>query len=244
VTYVIVGASAGLGRALARRFAEAGHSLVLVASDPRDLAAVAADLRIRHGVPVTAVPADVATDEGYLDRVAQAADALGGADGLLFPIGANAAGDDGSLDASAATRLWRANFLAVAAVAARFLPGLRRRPRAVIVGFGSVAAARGRGANVVYAAAKRGLESFFESLRHACAGSSVTVQLYVLGYLDTQLAFGVRTPLPKADPARLSARVLADLDRDVGVVYYPAVWRPICALLRRVPWVLYRRMTF
>jgi short-subunit dehydrogenase len=244
VTYVVVGASAGLGRALATRLAAAGHSLVLVASDPRDVGAVAADLRIRYRVPVTAVPADVAADDGYLDRVAAAADALGGVDGLLFPIGANAPGDDGSLDAAAATRLWRANFLVAAAAAARFLPELRRRPRAVIVGFGSVAAARGRGANVVYAAAKRALESLFESLRHACAGSSVLVQFYVLGYLDTQLAFGVRTPLPKADPGRLSERVLAGLDRDVGVVYYPAVWRLVCALLRRVPWVLYRRLRF
>jgi short-subunit dehydrogenase len=244
VTYVVVGASAGLGRALADRFAAAGHGLVLVASDARDLDAMASDLSLRHGVGVRTVAADLAAGDGYLDRVATAAEALGGPDGLLFPVGANATGDDGRLDAGSATRLMRVNFLAVAAAIAHFLPTLRRRPRSVIVGFGSVAATRGRGANVVYAASKRALESFFESLRHACAGGPVTVQFYVLGYLDTNLAFGVRTPLPKADPGRLSERVLRGLGRDVGVVYYPAFWRPVCALLRWVPWVLFRRLRF
>ncbi len=244
MTYVVVGASAGLGRALAARFAAAGHHLVLVASDERDLAAVASDLMVRYSVRVATVAADVAADDAYLERVAAAAAALGGPDGLLFPVGAGAPGDDGSLDAGGAARLVRVNFLAIAAAVARFLPVLRRRPRAVIVGFGSVAAARGRGANVVYAASKRALESLFESLRHACAGTTVTVQFYVLGYLDTNLAFGVRTPLPKADPARLSERVLRGLARDVGVVYYPAFWRPVCALLRRVPWVVFRRLRF
>jgi short-subunit dehydrogenase len=244
VTYVVLGASAGLGRALADRFAAAGHHLVLVASDARDLAAVASDLTLRYRVRVATVAADLAADDGYLERVAAAADALGGPDGLLFPVGAGAPGDDGSLDGAAAARLVQVNFLAIAAAIARFLPVLRRRPRAVVVGFGSVAAARGRGANVVYAASKRALESFFESVRHACAGSTVTVQFYVLGYLDTNLAFGVRTPLPRADPRRLSERVLRGLGRDVGVVYYPAFWRPLCALLRRVPWVVFRRLRF
>ena len=51
MTYLVVGASAGVGRGLAARFAAAGHDLVLVASDERDLAAMAADLGI-HPVVV------------------------------------------------------------------------------------------------------------------------------------------------------------------------------------------------
>jgi len=242
MTYVIVGASAGLGRALARRFATAGHDLIVVSSDQRDLAAVAADLSIRYGVRVVPVAADVGTEDAYLDRVAAAADALGGIDGLLFPVGAVSPHDDGNLDPQMVEWLTRVNFLSVVFAVTRFLLILQSRPRAVIVGFGTIAATRGRSANAVYSAAKRALESYFESLRHVSAGSNVRVQFYILGYLNTNLAFGIPTLFPKADPDILSARVLRNLERNIGVVYYPDFWRYACAVLRRVPWVLFKRI--
>ena len=52
MTTVVVGASSGLGRALAEELARTGHELLLVASDPRDLSAIAADLGLRHAAKV------------------------------------------------------------------------------------------------------------------------------------------------------------------------------------------------
>lgn len=244
MTALVVGGSAGLGRALAGRLAAAGHDLVLVSSDERDLAAMTSDLKLRHGVRVSSVAADLGGDCGYLEELEDRAAALGGLDHLLFPAGAVADQDDPGLDPAGASRLLAINFLAVAAIVARFLPELKRWPRAAIVGFGTVAAARGRSRNLVYAASKRALQTYFEGLRHACAQTPVTVQFYVLGYLDTNLAFGRPTPLPRADPGRLSARILRDLRRDVGVVYYPAAWRVLCGVLRCLPWFLYSRLRF
>jgi short-subunit dehydrogenase len=242
MTYVIVGASAGVGRALATRFAAAGHDLVLVASDERDLRATAADLAIRHGVSTRWVAADAGSDRRCAERIAAAALELGGLDGVLFPIGAVSPADDVSFDADRTARLFDVNFGAVAAIATRLLPQLSARPRAAIVGFGSVAATRGRGKNVAYAAAKRALASFFESLRHACADTGVAVQFYVLGYMDTELAADIRSPIPKGDPQALGDLVLRNLDRNVGVVYYPWFWRVLCVALRAAPWTLFKRL--
>ena len=44
MTTTIVGASSGLGRALAAELASRGHELLLVSSDSRDLDAIVADL--------------------------------------------------------------------------------------------------------------------------------------------------------------------------------------------------------
>jgi short-subunit dehydrogenase len=244
MTAVVVGASAGLGRALAERLAAVRYDLVLVASDARDLDALARDLTIRHGIRVVPLAADLGAGSEYLDRLVSAADRLGGADALLFPVGTVAAGDDGTLQPAAAARLVHVNFLAVALTVARFLPALRHRARPVIVGFGSVAATRGRGRNLVYAAAKRALATYFEGLRHACVGTPILVQFYVLGYLDTNLAFGLPTLLPRARPEAVSARVVRDLGRDVGIRYAPSLWHPVCVLVRWLPWAVFRRLRF
>ena len=149
-----------------------------------------------------------------------------------------------NISSGSATRLVRVNFLSMVATVTRFLPVLLARPRPVIVGFGSVAAARGRARNVIYSASKRALESFFESLRHALAGSEVNVQLYVLGYMDTTLGLAAPKWLPRGDPTRLSQRVLRNLQRDIGVAFYPSYWRVMLALLRVTPWAIYRRTRF
>ena len=240
---IVVGASAGLGRALAGELAAAGRDLVVVSSDARDLEALASDLRIRHGVRVVAVPFDLSGERSSgVERLGEAAAELGSPDALLLPLGWTAASDDATLDMETAERLVRTNFLSVAAVVGRFLPELQRRPHASVVGFGSVAATRGRGTNVFYAASKRALETYFESLRHACAGTPVRVSFYVLGYLETNLAFGRRTLLPRADPARLAARVVRNLGRREGVLYHPRAWRLVAAALPLIPFSVYRRL--
>jgi short-subunit dehydrogenase len=242
VTAVIVGASAGLGRALAEALAAAGRDLMLVASDARDLEPLCADLRIRHGVRVAAVAVDLGQLPVQAEPVATAVAAFGGCDALLLPIGWTARSDEVTSDSVLAERLLATNFLAPAALVGRLLPELRKRPSAAVVGFGSVAAVRGRSANVAYAAAKSALQTWFEGLRHASAGTSVRVSFYVLGYLDTALAFGRRTLVPRADPARLAALVVRELGRREGVVYYPAAFRLVAAALPLLPFAIVKRL--
>jgi short-subunit dehydrogenase len=244
LTAVVVGASTGLGRCLADRLAAAGHDLVIASSDERDVAALASDLRTRHGIRVTDVAIDLGGSSADPEPLERAAADLGAADALLLPIGWTAPRDDGCRDPELTERLVRTNFLSVTTVVSTFLPALRRRPRAAIVGFGSIAAVRGRGANVIYAASKRALQTFFEGLRHGCADTQVRVQFYVLGYLDTNLAFGRKTLLPRANPDRLAANVVRDLGRSEGVVYYPGWWRPVCALISIMPWFVFKRLRF
>ena len=244
MTYVIIGASAGVGRALASAFASAGHDLILVSSDERDLRALTSDLGIRHGARVTAIAADVNEGDAYLDQVADAARRLGALDGMLFPLGATADDDDGRFDPHLIRALSRVNYEAVVSAATRFLPELTERPRATLVAFGSVAALRGRSRNMAYGAAKRALLSFFESLRHACAHSRVRVQFYVLGYMETEQARGLQSWIPKGDPMALARRVCRDVHRDLGMVYYPAFWRLLAGGVRAVPWSIYKRLRF
>ena len=64
------------------------------------------------------------------------------------------------------------------------------------------------------------------------------------GYLDTGMAFTNRTPLPKASPERLADIVARQGDADFGRRYYPSYWRPLCFVLRWLPWRVYRTLRF
>ena len=52
MTFVIVGASAGLGRALAEKFASEGHDLIIISSELKDLNAIKGDLQNRFNVKI------------------------------------------------------------------------------------------------------------------------------------------------------------------------------------------------
>ncbi|MBA3043302.1 MAG: SDR family oxidoreductase [Gammaproteobacteria bacterium] len=63
---LITGASTGIGATYAKRFAERGHDLVLVARSVEKLEANAVELRQKTGVSVDLLPADLTTEAGLL----------------------------------------------------------------------------------------------------------------------------------------------------------------------------------
>lgn len=240
MTCAVIGASAGLGRSLAVAAARAGHDVIAVASDLRDVTAVCSDIQCRYGRRAWPVAADLMNLPSCLQQLHEAVERAGGLDLLLLPAGAVDDGDDGTLAPAEVSRLTQVNFTALSALVSALLPGLLRRPAAAVIGFGSVAAVRGRARNVVYAAAKRAMASFFESLRHRCEGSPVRVHFYVVGYVDTALAYGRVPPFLRGDPDQLARRVLARVRARSGVRYFPAWWRPVTLVLRALPWPLFR----
>ena len=138
----------------------------------------------------------------------------------------------------------RVNFLSVLSVVRSLLPRLLETRRGVIVGFGTVAAIRGRARNVAYAASKRALESYFESLRHFCEPYGITVVFYVLGYVDTNLSFGKALRLPRASVEKTADRACSELGLKRGKRYLPGWWFFVAWAVRHLPWPLFRRLRF
>jgi short-subunit dehydrogenase len=244
VRALLVGASAGVGRALSEVLAARGDDLLLVASDARDLESQASHLRLVYGVRVEIVAADATRLEEFLAKVISAAQGFGEIEALFFPIGGSRNDDTGTLPVHEARSLIDTNLLTVVAVVGHFLPVLLAANRGCIVGFGSIAAIRGRRTNTIYAAAKRGLASYFESLRHIAARSKVRVQFYQLGYVETQQSFGRRLLFRPAHPAEIAAVVGRNLGRDIGMRYLPRYWALIARLVSVLPWTIFKRLHF
>ena len=238
---LVVGATAGLGRGLASQLAMIGSDLVLAGRDEADLGRVAADLSARHGVSVQVVIADAASP---VDFGAQLASALAGAplDVAMFPLGVSVDDDAVSGDPTNAVGLVTVNLSSILTGTMAVADIMRGQGRGVIIGFSSIAATRGRARNAAYAAAKRGVESWFESLRADLVASGVGVAWYVLGYVDTNLSYGQQLPLPVARVDRVASTVVGRIDRARGRQFTPSWWRLVAAAIRRLPFGIFSRL--
>jgi short-subunit dehydrogenase len=241
LSYLIVGASTGLGRGLAEEYAGAGFDLVLTSRDQRDVGPLAAHLRIRFGIVAIPLALDLARDDDqFLVGIDGALAQVSALRGLLLPVGASDPDDQIGLSDDLMLQVVYSNFLGPCRLLNALLPRLRGGE---VIGFGSVAALRGRTRNAAYAASKRALMTYFESLRHWAGAAGIAVRFYIPGYLDTNLAFGQKLMFRAADTRRLARRVRADTGRTL-TRYFPLYWRFIGSFLSLLPWRIYRRLNF
>lgn len=241
---LVVGASAGVGRALTEALAKRGDDLLIVASNKDDLEAQAAHLRLLFGVQVKTIATDANRPTECLESIKAVANVFGHIDEIFFPIGSSRSDDRSTLSLEETIHLFNSNLIIVIGLIGHFLPRLITSGHGNIVGFSSVAAVRGRRANIVYAAAKRGLESYFESLRHLASQTGVHVQLYRLGYVTTQQSFAHKLLFPSVTPVRVAETVVSNLGRKQGLIYYPHYWAFICYVVLTLPWFLFKRLDF
>lgn len=241
MTAVIVGASSGLGRALASELASHRTDLLIIASDARDLEAIAADLQLRHGILVRGLAMDVGSEADPTARIVAALEGLPPMTALLLPIGVSREDDDGTLDARGIGQLLATNLHAPMAIVHGLLP-LLLQARGVVVLFGSVASIRGRGRNIVYASAKRGLVSLYESLRQRYRSDELRVQFYQLGFLATNLTYGMRLPMRAIEPDFVARMVARRIGGRSAFRHVPQRWRLLSLVLRALPWAIFRRI--
>jgi decaprenylphospho-beta-D-erythro-pentofuranosid-2-ulose 2-reductase len=162
--------------------------------------------------------------------------------GLLLPVGINDDNDIVGLSDSKLEYLSRINYLAPCELLNHYIPRLEQNS-GVIVGFGSIATARGRSRNAAYAAAKSALETYFESLAHYAANRDLSCQYYVLGYLDTNLAFAQNLLFPLASPDRV-ADVVYKRRFTTGRRFLPRPWYFLYRVVQLLPWAIFKRLSF
>jgi short-subunit dehydrogenase len=245
MTTLIFGASSGVGRALCRELAAAGHDLVILARDLEDLEAEAAHCRLAYGVKVDSLAIDASDPIDVHERLSE--EVRSGrlvVKNLIFTIGSSNMSDQVAGSPGNMTHLVNVNLISVMTAVSALLPHLISAGSGNIVLFGSIAAVRGRHSNVAYAAAKRALESYFESLRHSLAATDVRVQFYRLGYVATRQTYGKELLFPIARPETIASHVFNSLDSDNGPQNLPRFWSLVGVAVRYLPWPIFRRLNF
>jgi short-subunit dehydrogenase len=177
--YWLVGASEGLGLALAQKLSAAGAELILSARNAEALQKAAATLP----GPATVLPVDVSSSESVRAAAAQ----LPEIDGMVFLAGVYWPMRAQDWDARQAEAMADINFTGLVRILGVALPPMTARNRGHIVVTGSLSGFRGLPGAIGYAASKAGTMVLAESLYADLRKTGVTVQLANPGFIRTRL---------------------------------------------------------
>lgn len=177
-TYWLVGASEGLGRALAAELAQAGARVILSARNADRLGELADTL-----TGTTALPMDV-TDA---DSVIRAAGLTGPIDGVIYCAGTYAPVDATDWADAEVQAMAEVNFVGALRVLGQVVPRMVAQGNGHVVLIGSLAGFRGLPGAIGYGASKAALMHLAENLKVDLRGTGVRVQCVNPGFIRTRL---------------------------------------------------------
>lgn len=242
---VLLGATRGMGRALARKLAARGEALFLLGRADEDMKRSARDLEVRGArAPVGTAHCDLLAPEGFDAALAAADLALDGFDTVVVSAGAFATQEELESDRARLAELLAVNFAHTVLFCEAARTRLLARGGGRLCVFSSVAGERGRKPVVLYGATKAGLSHYLEGLDHRYRAEGLRTLTVKPGFVRTGMTAGLDPPPFAGEPEAVAETVLRALDRDRAVVYAPPIWRWIMAVIRLLPRALMRRIGF
>lgn len=193
-TALITGASAGLGRELARLFAADGHDLLLVARRLPELEALCAELEQRHQVKARAIACDLSSKR-ELDALLAEVRSLD-LDYLVNNAGFGTVGSFAELPAEREAAMIELNVMALVRLTREALPSMIERRRGWILNIGSTAGFQPGPYMATYYASKAFVNSFSEALAYELRGTGVSVTVSCPG--PTRTEFGAVSGVDKS----------------------------------------------
>ncbi|MGO9982626.1 MAG: SDR family NAD(P)-dependent oxidoreductase [Rhodomicrobium sp.] len=198
---LVTGASAGIGRELARAFASRGCDLILVARNEDAIAELARELVATYAVRAKTMPADLSIP-GAAEAIASALEGANVEVGILVNnAGVIFEGDFSGIAFEDHLRLLQINVVAPTSLTRLFIPSMIERRTGRILNVASMAAFMPIPRLAAYAAAKAYVLSLTESLSEELRGTGVTATALCPGLTGTAMVRG--SQLAKAFPARM-----------------------------------------
>lgn len=232
--YWLVGASEGLGLALAQKLSRAGADLILSARSAARLAEAVATLPGQ----ASAVPVDVADAAS----VRAAARSVGAIDGVVFLAGVYWPTTAQAWDADKVEAMCDINFTGCARIVGAVLPGMVARGSGHVVITGSLSGFRGLLGSIGYAASKAGTMALAESMYADLRGSGIAVQLANPGFIKTRLTEKNDFSMPfLMQPDEAAQYMFEHMLTDRFKISFPTVFSWVFRLSQFLPdWVYYR----
>ena len=225
----VIGASSGIGAALAAELVVRGARVAISARRADQLKDVAGD-------QMSAVPLDV-TDRIAVDAAArEVAGLIGAPDLVVFSAGVWERLDAAAWDRDLFARHVEVNLLGLNNVIGAVLPPMIERGHGGFVGVSSVAGYRGLAGAEAYGATKAAQINLLEALRIAVGGLGVDVVTVCPGFVKTELTAGNSFPMPFIIEADQAARSICDgLEQGRAEIVFPLPMAVLMKIARLLP---------
>ncbi|MEZ4315997.1 MAG: SDR family NAD(P)-dependent oxidoreductase [Myxococcota bacterium] len=240
-----LGATKGMGRALARQMAARGDRVFLLGRDLADLERSVADLAVRAGTePVGAAVCDLERPETFAPALEAATAALGRVDCVVVTGGMFGTQDALEADLELARRVLTVNYAHTVVFCEHARRLLLENGGGTLCVFSSVAGDRGRKPVALYGSSKAGLSHYLESLDHKYRSEGLVTVCVKPGFVKTGMTDGLKPPPFAGDPEGVATAVLRAIDRKKPVVYAPFMWGVIMTVIRNLPRFVMRKVGF
>lgn len=241
---VTLGATRGMGRALARLLAARGDSIHVLGRNEEDVAKCAEDLKIRGAASVSTGLCDLMAPATFSPALEAADAALGGFDTVVLSAGVFGTQDELAADRARAAAVLTANFTNSVLFCEEARVRLLARGGGRLAVFSSVAGERGRKPVVIYGATKAGLSAYLEGLDHLYRAQGLITTTVKPGFVRTSMTAGLKEPPFAGDPDDVAKTVLAAILRGSPVVYAPTMWALVMMVIRLLPRAVMRAVKF
>ncbi|BAQ15637.1 SDR family NAD(P)-dependent oxidoreductase [Methyloceanibacter caenitepidi] len=231
----IVGASSGLGAALAKLLDGRVGTVAISARSADSLSAMQAESKTLVAYPLDVTDAD-AVARCYRDIEKKA----GGVDLVVLSAGTWDVVEPPEIDPAVFKKSMDVNFMGVVNVLAQAVPGMMRREAGQIAIISSVAGYRGLPKAAAYGPTKAALINLAESLHPELAAKGVTLSIVNPGFVDTPMTAVNDFPMPFLMPVDDAAqRLLQGLERKAYEITFPRRFTWAMKALRLLPNAVY-----
>src|SRR3990167_770189 len=233
-TWLITGATSIIAQEFAHLAAKSECNLLLLARNPDEIVVIASDFRLRYKIQCTAVVVDFS-----LDLSATLDDLMKQNDDLSLFIAHSLTLNNEDLTPEKINALIQTNITnTVQLIQAYFA---KKQAAHELIFLSSVAASRGRAKNSLYGASKKAIEVYLEGLQQQ-AKPSEHITIARLGFIDTIQTYGLPGVFYASPPKYCAKACWHAVMQRKRVIYHPFFWRYIMGIIKRLPFVIYKRL--
>ncbi|MFP3873095.1 MAG: SDR family oxidoreductase [Thiohalophilus sp.] len=240
---LILGATSAIAEQVARRYAERGAQLMLVARDKAKLKRVGEDLLVRGAQQAEWQNIDLNDITRHEALLVDTEKQLGGLDIVVIAYGTLGDQQAGEQDFALAQQELQTNCLSVLSLLTLVANRFEAQQSGTLAVISSVAGDRGRQSNYIYGTAKGALTIFLQGLRNRLHKAGVQVLTIKPGFVDTPMTRDFPKGLLWVKPEVVADGIVHAVDKRKDVVYLPFFWRYIMLIIKLIPEFIFKRLS-
>lgn len=242
-TAIIVGASSGIGAALAEELARRDYRLGLMARREDKLREVADGISRRHGVVVLTRTVDVRETASVQPAIADLAADLGEVDLLIANAGIIGARRSGNGHLEVDRQIMETNLMGAIATIDAGVGLFKAAGRGHIVGISSISAFVGIPGSAAYSASKAALTNYLAALRTEVGHKGLRITTIHPGFVATELTPNMEKYPFVAQPEAVAREICEAVARGAKEAIVPRwPWAALMPALRLLPDAIIRRV--